>query len=217
MPKASHSTEEGVTPMNTRRIVQLSALLITCSLLTGMFAFTPVYDEVLDRIVSILCLSCIKLQPKTSQDFTFVTGNNESHPDFVLENLSTGPVFLHYSGDVCLACDHMLPIIQEFFNVSFNKSDFFTAQVIIQNTTVNYIYINIDHAPEEEKESIDIYDKEHIPGIPMFSFVTLGYDHGTVRPYYTTIYGEHPREIIESLSSDMINLYKQNKEGYSHH
>jgi len=199
-------------------ILQLTALLLITGILGGMFVFTDVYNEVHERIVSVLCLSCLKLQPRTSLDFTFVTANEQPHPLFIQENLTNGPLFIEYSADVCNACDVMMPVIQTYLNMSYNKTDFVTKTVTIQETNITFIYINIDHISTELRKTIQIYDKANISGLPMFTFVTLGYDNGFVKPAYTSIYGEQPIELISSLVSDMIELYRHNQAGYiSHH
>jgi thiol-disulfide isomerase/thioredoxin len=197
-------------------VVQITTFLLVAGFFSGMLVFTPVYEEVNSRIVNVLCLSCLKLTPVVERNFTFVTANGEPQPDFVLDNLTKGPVFLHYSADVCEACDKMLPIIQSYLNVSFNKSDSFSSTITIQHTNITYIYINIDHTSKERRSSIDIYDKVQKKGVPMFTFITLGYDNGLVKPVFASIYGEQPRSLIEALTSDIIDLFHQNHEGFTH-
>lgn len=200
-------------------VLQLTAFLLISGTLGGMFVFTPVYDEVHGRIVSVICLSCLKLQPKASLNFTFETANEQPHPDFLLQHLATGPLFLHYSADVCQACDVMLPFIQSYVNLSFNKTDFVTTTVTVHETNLTYIYINIDHVSQEMKDTIDLYDKEQISGLPMFTLLTLGYDAGFVKPAYASLYGEQPMEVISHLTIHGLELYHQNKAGYDqpHH
>ena len=81
--------------MNKFRIIQILAILLIAGDLAGMWVATDVYNEVEDRIVRVLCLSCIKLEPKIDQAFTFNTIDGAEHPMFVLENLTKGLVFLH--------------------------------------------------------------------------------------------------------------------------
>ena len=49
--------------------IQIVTLLIFSGGLGGMLFFTDVYDEVYSGIVSVLCLSCLKLEPKTKTYF----------------------------------------------------------------------------------------------------------------------------------------------------
>jgi hypothetical protein len=207
--------------------VQVAALLLISGSLAGMLVFTPVYDEVRNGIVLVLCLSCLKLEPRTLVDFTFDTVDNQLHPGFVLENLSKGPVFLHYSGDSCAGCDVMYPVVKELFSVEFGKQDMFHALVTFENTTVAYIYVNIHHTTNELRDAQPTYDKDRIGGIPMFTIVTLGYDNGDVRPKYTTVYGtlttygattDAERLVfLQQLLQESIEMYNQNKEGYTPH
>jgi hypothetical protein len=205
---------------------QICALLLVSGALGGMFAFTPVYNEVRSGIVLVLCLSCLKLEPKTNAEFTFNTADDRPHADFVLENLSQGPVFLHYSGDACAGCDVMYPVIKELFSVEFGKQDMFSTIVTFENTSVAYIYVNIHHTIDELRDAQVIYDKDHIGGIPMFTVVTLGYDNGDVKPKYTTLYGtlatygcdtDAQRLVfLQQLMDQSIEMYEQNKPGYQH-
>ena len=202
--------------------IQISALIIVSGSLGGMLAFTDVYDEVHSGIVSVLCLSCLKLDPKTKTDFTFETADGEPHPDFVLENLTKGVVFLHYSEDACPGCDIMYPIIQDLFNITFGKKDTIHEIISFEDSDVAYFYTNVDHTSEEMENSFPIYDKDHISGLPMFAIITLGYDKGIIRPYYTTIYGtlgldnnEDRFAFLTELMQDSIDIYNQNSEGYN--
>jgi hypothetical protein len=208
-------------------VLQVCALIVISGALGGMFAFTPVYNEVRAGIVLVLCLSCLKLEPKTLADFTFITVDNQPHPGFVLENLSHGVVFLFYSEDSCAGCDVMYPVIKDLFSVEFGKQDMFHTRAAFENATVGYVYVNINHATDELRNSERIYDKDHIHGNPMFTIVTLGYDNGKVRPKYTTVYGtlttfgcqtDAERLVfLQQLVHEGIEMYNQNKAGYPHH
>ena len=208
--------------MNKMLVLQISALIIISGSLGGMLVFTDVYDEVHSGIVTVLCLSCLKLQPKTKIDFTFETAYGEPHPDFVLENLTNGILFLHYSEDACPGCDIMYPVIQNLFNITFEKEDMVYKIIDFEGLDIAYFYINIDHTSEEMKNYFPIYDKDHISGLPMFAIITLGYDKGIIRPYYTTVYGTlgldndiDRIEFLTELIRESIDIYNQNSEGYN--
>jgi hypothetical protein len=201
--------------------IQISVFVIISSSLIGMFAYTDVYEDVQSGIVSVLCLSCLKLQPKTKTDFIFEIAYGESHPNFVLENLTHGVVFLHYSEDACYGCDIMYPIIQDLFDITFGKEDMVYKVLKFKDSNISYFYINIDHTSKEMEESFPIYDKDQISGLPMFAIITLGYDKGIVRPYYTTVYGTLGLDnnddrflFLNELMSESIDIYNQNSEGY---
>lgn len=207
--------------------LQVCGLLLVSGALGGMFVFTPVYNEVRSGIVLVLCLSCLKLEPKTNADFTFETADNQSHANFVLENLSHGPVFLHYSGDSCAGCDIMYPVVKELFSIDFGKQDMFASIVSFENSSVAYIYVNIHHTIDELRNAQIIYDKDHVGGIPMFTIVTLGYDNGDVKPKYTTLYGTLATSgcetdaqrlvFLQQLMRQSIDMYNENEAGYPHH
>jgi hypothetical protein len=210
--------------MKTHTILQITALLIIAVLFVSMLFSVNVYEETKARIVEVLCLSCIKLEPKTIQEFTFNTVDNAPHPYFVTENLSKGPVFLHYSEEVCPGCDVMFPIVKNLFHVEFGKQDIFAGNVTFEGQNMTYIYVNLDHTIEAYENSFPLYDKDDIGGLPMFTIVTLGYDHGTVRPYYTTLYGTlnvqtdaERTTILQEIFRESIEMYSQNKAGYHHH
>ena len=208
--------------MKKIRVLQITAIIVVASALSGMYLFTSVYEEVQSRIVKVLCLSCSKLEPKTELGFAFETANGEPHPPFVLQNLSHGLVFLHFSEDVCHACDIIFPTVQETFNLSFEKKQAFAERIKVQGVNLTFIYINIDHRAKHMSDSLHIYDKDHIGGLPMFSLITLGYDHGFVKPYYTSLYGllnldtpEERKALFDEIVFDGVELYNQNKAGYT--
>jgi len=205
----------------------LQIITITLSIIafSGMLFYTTAYDDIQNSVVEVLCLSCLKLDPILPSDvkFTFETGNGEPHPDFVLENLTTGIVFLHYSKDACAGCDVMLPTIQELFSVEYGKQDMFQKQLMFDQHLIHYHYINTDHTTEVKRTSVTIYDKEHIEGLPMFTIVTVSYDRGTVKPFYTSLYGTlgpdndtHEKRLsyLQDLINESIDLWEENIPGY---
>jgi len=214
------SSNLGGNKMKKFFVAQVAVIIIFAGGLSGMFLFTDIYENVQSRIVNVLCLSCLKLQPKTSIDFVFDTANGEAHPEFVIENLTIGPVFLHFSEDVCHGCEVMHPVIENFFNISFEKTEYVYEIKNIQGTSVVYFYINIDHITPELRNSLYIYDKDNVKGLPMFSLISLGYDKGIVKPYYTSIYGtlkdtdQERLDVISSILQEGIEIYEQNIDGF---
>ena len=207
--------------MNKLLIIQICVFLLFSGTLGGMLAYTNVYEKVDSGITSVLCLSCIKLTPVTQLEFTFDVAKGQDHSGFVLDSLKEGPVFITYREDVCIACDEMEPIIQDIFSVYFEKEDTFSEVVPIDSSNITFVHINIDHATAEQRESRYIYDKDHIGGVPQFTIITLGYDHGFIKPYYATIYGKlnlqadsERKELLLKIINDGIDLYNQNVEGY---
>jgi hypothetical protein len=202
-------------------VIQICVLILVSSSLGLLLIYTDVYERVQSGIVEVLCLSCLKLDPKTQSDFIFETANGESHPDFIIENLTKGVIFLHYSEDACPGCDIMYPIIKDLFNVEFGKEDMVYKITNFKGNSIPYYYINLDHTNELLRKSFFIYDKDNVKGLPMFSIITLGYDNGIIKPYYTTLYGtlnldddiDRLNYLIDLLEQS-IDIYSQNSEGY---
>ena len=204
-------------------VVQIALLIIISGAGVSMLIYTEVYDEIHDTIVSTLCLSCIKLDPVSRLDFVFETANDKPHPEFVLKNLTTGPIFIEYRTDVCAACDDMAPIVKEIFHVSFEKTDTLYKLVDYNGSTVHFYHINLDHATQEQKDSFPTYDKDHRQGVPMFVIITVKYHRGIIEPCYTAAYGtvgqateEGRKQLLEDMIDDGLNLYEQNKAGYKY-
>ena len=214
---------KGDNDMKKMMTIQIIAFIVAAGTLSGLFSYTDVYDVVESVIVRVTCLSCLKLDPKTELDFQFKTATDEEHPSFVLNNLSNGPVFLAFRADVCSACDIMEPLVMDIFNVEFGISETHREIVLIDNTEITFYHINIDHAEEEYRKAFEIYDKDNVKGVPMFTMITFGYDHGIVKPSYTTAYGtlnfdtDNERiDLLEKIISDGIYLYEQNIAGHPH-
>ena len=101
--------------------VQITTIILFSGVLGGIFYFTDIYDEVKSGIVRVLCLSCIKLQPVTSREFTFETANGNPHPDFVVNTLKNkGPILIQYGEPACAACDRMIDnVMKKYFKIEF--------------------------------------------------------------------------------------------------
>lgn len=162
------------------------------------------YQETEDR-ANVLCLSCLGLDPKTTLEFRFDTANGEEHPDFVTKPLENKPVFLDYSSDGCAACDAMRPKIKELEDEYGDKITFVEE-------------INLDHTSTEKKESYELYDYKEQRAVPLFVIITLGYDDGIVKPYYTAGYGflnekgeDDAKEVLVYLFNEAVEIYEQNK------
>ena len=203
--------------------VQISILVIVSVSLAGMLYYTDIYEKTQGGIVEVLCLSCIKLYPLTSTDFVFETATGDPHPDFIWESLRDGPVFLHYSEDACAACDVMFPSVTEFLQVNPIKDKSYHTLTSYNDQPVHYYYIYLDDeaTSQEHLDTFNIYDKDHIHGLPMFSVVTINYAHsGIIEPYYTTLYGQFedtdPQRIqfFSELMDEAFVLYDENLPGF---
>ena len=199
----------------------ISIFVISLISLSYIFASTHVYSDVKDRIVSVLCLSCIKMDPKTVLEFRFETVDGKDFPEFILENLSKGPVFLHFRIDVCSACDEMDPIIKEIFDVDDIKKPFLVKTKNFSGTGVTLIHINLDHVDGTFRNVYRSFDISKQGGVPMYTVITLGYDRGVVKPCYATGYSflgkNSPVEakgVLIKMIKNAVELYERNKEGY---
>lgn len=204
-------------------VVQITALILFSSALGGLFLFTDVYENVQATIVESLCFGCIKMDPITHLDYTFETADGQPHPQFILENLSTGPIFLAFREDVCGACDIMEPILQEIFNVHFEKEDLVFETVDYDGTPIHFVHISLDHSSGDIRNSFYIYDKDHRGGVPMFALISLGDNNGEIEPYYTTAYGtlgltsyDGRRATLRRMITMGIDYYNENHEGYEY-
>lgn len=207
--------------MNKRVMSQITIFILITSGLSGMLIATDVYEEVQHGIVEVLCLSCLKLDPKTTREFTFDTVNNEPHPEYVLDNLSSGIVFLHYSEDACPGCDIMFPVVQNLLNIQFGKKDVFSTQIEYHDHKITYYYTNIDYATSSRVEPFETYDVQDVNGLPMFTIVTLGYYSGIIKPKFVTLYGtlgvdtdEQRTHLLEDIIDDAFTLWDENNPGY---
>ena len=208
--------------MEKMLVIQITALLIVSGSLGGMFVFTDVYDEVYTRIVSQICLSCIKLNRVYSIDYRSDTANEKPHPEFLIDDLEKGPVFLTFRTDVCEYCDDMEPLIMQIFDVTFEKEDVFSEIVDFNGTDITFYHINKDHAENDLKTLSPYYDIDGYEAVPMFTIITLEYDKGIISPYYFTFYGvleldytdEQRIEEITNSVLGAIELYKENRPGF---
>ncbi len=202
-------------------IAQLIILIIISGSLSGMLIGTDVYKEVKNNIVEVLCLSCLKLDPKTTVEFTFEPADDAKHPDYVLDNLSLGIVVLHFSEDACPGCDIMYPVMKDLLSVDFGKQELFSKNLKYNDHKIAYFYTNIDHATDSRITPFETYDIRDINGLPMFVVITLGYDKGIVKPKFSTFYGtlglktDGKRiELLESVLDDAFILWEENAAGY---
>jgi len=116
----------------------------------------------------------------------------------------------------------MYPLIKEIFNIEFGKDDMVYKIAQFEDFNISYYYINLDHTNDAMRNTFPIYDKDNIKGLPMFTIVTLGYDKGIIKPYYTTLYGtlnldndSDRLNYVTELLRQSIDIYSQNSEGYN--
>lgn len=199
-------------------VVQVTVFLLIMGSLGGMLAFTDIYDDVQSGIVETICLSCAKLDTNLPVEFTFTTANGKPHPDFIIDILKTrGPILIQYGEKACASCEDMINnIIKPYFNLEFDKTISFDIEVNAHNLSFVYVYIYIDDeaTPQERIDSYDVYDIEHIRGFPMFTVITIEYDHsGKIKPFFASLYGKfEPNDNYEKMTQTFTDLIKNSEE-----
>jgi len=216
--------------MKKKFALQIVAFVLVAGMLSGLYTYTDVFDEVENVIVRVTCLSCLKLDPKTELTFQFETATDEDQPGFVWDNITKGPIFLAFRADVCAACETMEPIVKDIFDVDFGITETFKKVVNYNNMNITFYHINIDHAKGEYREAFELYDKDNVKGVPMFTMITLGYNHGVIEPAYATAYGTlegltnsdlsipinvQRKNILENIIENGMVLYNENKIGFN--
>lgn len=201
--------------MNKMLVFHITLFVIFSGSLGGMFLYTDAYDNIKATIVDKTCFSCIKMDPVSNlEEFVFKTANGKPHPEFVLNNLTKGPVFLEFRQDVCHACDIIEPIIQKIFNVQFGSKDTFYKTVDYDGTNITFFHIAMDHASDELIESFFIYDKDLRSGVPMHVVITWGDNNGKIQPYYQTGYSLLGKGAAKEQESELRKMITQAVEYY---
>ncbi|KYK25331.1 hypothetical protein AYK24_05165 [Thermoplasmatales archaeon SG8-52-4] len=204
--------------MNKFLVIQVIVFLLIAGSLGGMLAYTDIYDDVQSGIVETICLSCAKLDTSLPVKFTFTTANGKPHPDFIIDILKDrGPILIQYGEKACAACEDMINnIIKPYFNLQFDKTISFDVDVNMHGLNFTYVYIYIDDpaTPQERVDSYDVYDSEHIRGFPMFTIITIEYDHsGKIEPFYASLYGKfEPNDDYEKMTETFTELIKNCEE-----
>ena len=218
--------------MKRMQILQIIIIFtFVISFLSILFT-TDVYDEVKRKIVEELCLSCIKLKPNTIKEYRFETANEAPHPEFILENLSKGPVILDYRITFCPGCEDLENnILSKVFNTSFPNplqddddteiSDLLYIEREFKNTNVTFIHFNTDDENSLDvppdgiyAKSRDVYDVVGDQGNPMIVFITYGYNHGFIEPFYCTLYNVESEKEVLDLIYESVDLYNEHKDAH---
>jgi hypothetical protein len=190
-------------------------LVLIAGAFGGMLVYTDVYDNIKSTIVDKVCFSCIKMDPISSLKFHCDTVNTQSHPNFILENLTKGPIFLAFRQDVCKACDDMEPIIKDFFEVDFTLKELFYQTLKYKENNITFYHINIDPPYEKESDSWYVYDIDQRGGVPMFVLITLGNCSGQIFPYYTTAYSNLNKDYLDNMITEGFKYYNEFKDKYN--
>jgi len=219
MPKKCDKLQVEIMKKNIPAIIIFA---ISVASLSYIMVATHVYGDVKEKMVSVPCLSCIKMDPKTTLNFRFETANGENFPVFILENLSRGPIFLHFRVDICTACDEMDQVIGEIFDLDDMDEPFIVKSKNFSGVKITLIHVNLDHADEIFKEIYKTFDISGQGVVPMYTIITIGYDRGVVKPCYATGYGflgksgpAEAKKVLICLIEDAVELYRMNIKGYT--
>lgn len=218
-------------------VLQISLLILFSGALGGLLTGTDVYVDVQRKIVEELCLSCIKLKPNTIKEYRFLPVG-KSHPDFIIENLTKGPVILGYRITFCPGCNELEEfILSDVFNTSFpnpladNENNEVPDLVYLErqfkDTNVTFIHFNTGDSSSLDvpiggafDKSRKVYDVIGDGGNPMLVFITYGYNHGFIEPHYCTLYsigsGNYESD-SKAIKEDLIDLINEAVDLYNEH
>ena len=215
--------------MKITNIISLIILFIFIISFFSILFTSDVYNDVQRKIVEELCLSCIKLKPNTIKEYRFETANGIPHPKFILENLSKGPVILDYRITFCPGCEDLENnILSKVFDTSFPNPlqddeeteipDLLYIETEFKNTNVTFIHFNTDDEDSLDvppdgiyAKSRNIYDVVGDQGNPMVVFITYGYNHGFIEPFYCTLYDIESEKELLDLIYESVDLYNEHK------
>ena len=155
---------------------------------------------------------------------------HQPHPDFVLDALEHGPVFIEYTqnDENCPPCARMRPKVHELIDEYSDKVTFFIININEHEITKYFGDEKNVKSSEVEEESFHVYDMGDIAGgrkaTPTYVVVTIDKDQdegGKIRPKFATGYGEFKENDAEKTKNELANIlsfaksmYLLNQEGY---
>ena len=144
------------------------------------------------------CLSCLGLTPVSEVEFRFETANGAAHPQWVLDELEEKVVFIDFSLKYgCVACDEMLPVIQDIEDDYEDEVEFFL------------VYWGEDQEKDKAWNTYDFQNGEEHEA-PTFIIITLKEDDdGEVKPYYGEIVGKTPKSEMVGHIDYALEMYRQ--------
>jgi thiol-disulfide isomerase/thioredoxin len=164
----------------------------------------------LQDLLDTPCLGCLGLYPKVELEgsrlpFTFDTEDDQPHPEYVMDALENGTVFIEFTqnDEVCPPCARMKPKIKDLEKKYDDRVVF-----IIININENELRM-IHNGSEEkkvlgsEKDSFHVYDTGNIAfgsiATPTYFIITWGNNtsQGDIQPYFAVGYGEFVEEDAE--------------------
>ncbi|MDP6155362.1 MAG: thioredoxin family protein [Candidatus Thermoplasmatota archaeon] len=179
-----------------RRLPQLILATVTLALMISGIALGGYgYNE---EISIPKCLSCLGLTPVSNVEFRFQTANGADHPDWILDEMEEKVVFIDFSLKYgCVACDEMLPVIEDIESEYEDEVEFFLA------------YWGED---DEMYRAWGIYDflNGELHEAPTFIIITLNKDSdGVVKPFYGEIVGKTPKNELVGHIEYALEMHRQ--------
>lgn len=166
----------------------------------------------LEDLMVAPCLGCLGLYPNIELEFRFETVDDLEHPEFVLDQLTEGPVFIEFTqnDENCPPCARMRPKVKELEEEYSDEIAFFIINI---NENEKAMFFNNDEHVEpvsdsEEEEYYQVYDIEKIAGglvaTPTYIIVTINEDEdGNIRPSFAVGYGEYKEEDAQKTKEDL--------------
>lgn len=174
---------------------------------------------ILQELMETPCLGCLGLYPSFEMEFTFETVDGKPHPDWVLEALEEGPVFIEFTqSDIrCPPCAEMRPKVERLEKEFKDTVTFFILKKISNNEReFKMVYKSdekIESITEEEiLEAYRPYDQQNFGGgdgwaTPTFVIVTLEKDNdGKIKPYFGTAYGIFKDNDSEKTKKELADI-----------
>jgi thiol-disulfide isomerase/thioredoxin len=169
----------------------------------------------LKNLMEAPCLGCLGLYPSFEIEFTFNTVDGKPHPDWILDALDDGPVFIEFTQDDinCPPCARMRPKVHELEDEYSDTVVFFIINV---NHNENAKFFKdkeeiISVTDSEETKVYNTYDVENVgkgrPATPTYIIFTFEKDEdGTVKPYFAVGYGEFKEEDAQKTKEELAEI-----------
>ena len=179
----------------------------------------------LQKAMETPCLGCLGLYPRFEIEFTFDTVDDRPHPQWILDALDDGPVFIEFTqNDInCPPCKDMRPKIAELEDEYSDKVTFFIINVNENENTKTFQgkEFVIPVTDDEETDVFITYDIENIgkggPVTPTYIIMTLENDKfGNVRPYFAVGYGKFKDNNEEKTKVELASILDFALKRYEH-
>jgi len=160
---------------------------------------------------------------QTKMDFRFKTVDNKEHPDFVINGLKIGPVFILFTqnDEFCPPCMRMRPEVEKLIEKYEDQVVFFVININENEITKHFDdHIQSESITNFEEDSYyNIYDFEDMgggsPATPTFIIITYDKNSGKKQPSFTIGYGEFEDGDATKTGLELENALKYALELYN--